>query len=110
MDAGEASFMNKYWAVALALMGLLSCGKLGTIEHNGVIQTKITVDDVLLNAYFARVCCRDALGAPASDLEVNNCAISPSYATSACAANHTGEFLQAMSSLIEQGAIPVSGL
>lgn len=78
------------------LLVLSGCGR---IEHTGTVTAKIQVDDTMLNNYFARHCCRNALNDP-TDSQIASCAATPTKAISDCSKNLTADFLAVMTSLL----------
>lgn len=95
----------------LILIAGVACGKLGTIEHEGTITAKVTVDETMLNGYFARYCCKEqflASGVTLDDELIASCAETPTDSITQCSKNWTADFLAALTAAIP-AATPVTG-
>lgn len=85
----------KYLLVIILMMG--GCGRLGTVEHEGTVDTVISINETQLKKYFTITCTEDltaqlvAAGAP--DPTPTPTAINT------CVDEHIARFLDTLSSL-----------
>lgn len=91
---------NKIFVVALALfLGVSACGKLGTVEHEGTINAKVSIDEEQLRRYFGNYCARQLgleLGMQPTQAQIDT-----------CTDNWVADFLAAITTEIKPSPTPI---